>query len=400
MTSKADIVIIGGGMIGSAIAYFLAQTGNAGNVCVIEPDPEYKLAASPVGAGGVRQLFSRPENVQMSQFSLGFYRDFANTMALDQSTPADINFNQRGYLFLVSPSGAKQLEINHGVQTGNGVNALLLDKNELGARFPSLNLSDIELGCLSPDDGTITTTLALKGFRQKAEQLGVTYLPNKVVGLGRMAGKVTSVELEDGSQIQADTFICAAGAWSKEIVAMVGLPLPVEPMCRVKHYWTLDEGVSIEPLPLVKDESGLFFRPQGDGFVGGRPPFDIPSGFAHLKQNSAIGQYFDDYFDCVVRTMLGKRLPAFRNAWECDEWVGHYAQNTLDGNMILGSVGAEAENLYVACGFSGHGIMHSPAVGRAMSELVLNGRFETIDLSRMSYQRVIDDEPFPELGII
>lgn len=400
MTKKTDILIIGGGMIGSAIAYFLAKSGDAGEITVIEPDPEYKLAASPVGAGGVRQLFSRPENVQMSQFSLQFYRDFATTMALDESTPADINFNQRGYLFVVTESGAKQLEINHGVQTQNGVNALLLDQDGLRARFPSLGLDDIKLGCLSPDDGTITTALTLKGFRQKAEQLGVQYLPKKVVGLNKMGGAVQAVELDDGQTITAEQFISAAGAWSKEILEMVGLPLPVVPMCRVKHYWTVDQEHSIEPLPLVKDESGLFFRPQGDGYVGGRPPFDMPSGFAHLSQNQAIRDHFDGYFDRVVRPLLSKRLPAFKTANNSQDWVGHYAQNTFDGNMILGSVGEKAANLHVACGFSGHGIMHSPAVGRAMSELILHDRFETIDLTRMSYQRIIENKPFPELGII
>lgn len=394
---KTNIAIIGGGVIGSAIAYFLAKTGRAGDITVIEPDPAYTLAATPKGAGGVRQLFSQPENIEMSKFSIEFYRNFTETMRTADAR-ADIDFKQRGYLFVVGESGAKQLEINYKQQTQLGVNALLLTKDELKTRFPSLGVSDVALGCLSPEDGTLTTAKVLHALRRKAIELGVCYIEYRVVSLEMGNNQVESAELENGERLQADVFVNAAGAWADGIAQMAGLRLPIEPMCRVKHYWTCKS--DIEPLPLIKDETALFFRPQGDGFIGGRPSWEIKPGFNFANDGNRLDEYFNGYFDRVVRPLLTTRLPAFEAAVEHESWTGHYAQNTFDGNMILGQMGNTAANLFTCCGFSGHGIMHAPAMGLALSELILDGRFGTLDLSRMSYQRLIDNEPYPERGII
>ncbi|MEM7536918.1 MAG: FAD-binding oxidoreductase [Chloroflexota bacterium] len=407
MNHKYTIAIIGGGIIGSSIAYFLARTGQAGSIVVIEPDPTYTRATTPNGAGGVRQLFSQPENVWMSQYSLQFYKEFAQEMAVGDK-PANIDFNQRGYLFVVGEEGAKQLEINHATQSVQGVNAHLLDYPALATRFPSLGLDDIVLGCHSPDDGTLDTTLALRGFRDKAESLGVIYLYARVTALECQQNKVISATLDSDETVTADVFVNAAGPWAQEVTAMVGQPLPVVPICRVKHFWTCpdEDGqpAKIEPLPLVKDESGVFFRPLisdslGTGYTGGRPSWEIKPGFNFAPENASMQDYFADYFTRVVQPLLTTRLPAFQAAQCQQSWAGHYAQNTLDGNMILGPVG-DIANFYVACGFSGHGIMHTPAIGLALSELILTGQYQTMDLSRMSYQRVIDDDPYPEQGII
>ena len=186
--------------------------------------------------------------------------------------------------------------------------------------------------------------------------------------------------------------------WAGEVAALAGMPLPVEPMCRVKHYWELP--TKPNNLPLVKDESGLFFRRQGQGFVGGRPSFTIPAGFIFREQQAQLMAYFETYFERVVKPLLSHRLHGAVHASESQRWFGHYAQNSLDGNMILGPWCNGAANFYTAAGFSGHGIMHAPAVGLALSELILTGQFQTLDLSRFSYQRVIDETPYPELGII
>jgi glycine/D-amino acid oxidase-like deaminating enzyme len=169
-------------------------------------------------------------------------------------------------------------------------------------------------------------------------------------------------------------------------------------LCRLQHYWLCQ--VEIEPLPLIKDESGLFFRPEGPGFVGGRPSWEISSGFNFGAGDGRFEGYFEGYFERVVWPLLVKRVPKF-DGLRCERtWAGHYAQNMLDGNMILGPWIGGAANFYVACGFSGHGIMHAPAVGLALSELILDGHYSTLDLSRMSYQRVLDDRPYKEKGII
>lgn len=392
-----DIAIIGGGIIGSSIAYFLARSGRAGSVTVIEADASYRLAATPTGAGGVRQLFSCPENIQMSRDSLRFYKHFATTMAVD-GQPAAIDFTDCGYLFVVGEAGRRQLEANYERQIAEGVPAQLLSRAALADRFPSLGVDDIAAGCLSPTDGTLTTRLALAGFRRKAEDMGVAYREDRVVDVTVDRNLARSITLASGTSVAADVVINAAGAWAHEVAAMVGMPLPVAPMCRVKHAWS--SPVALEPLPLVKDESGLFIRQQGTHYVGGVPSWEITPGFFHDDDNRALRQYFDGYFERAVRPRLGVRFPAFRAASASHRWVGHYAQNTLDGNMILGPWTNGVQNFYVACGFSGHGVMHAPAVGRAMAELVLEGASTTIDLARLTYQRVEDDEPYPELGII
>ena len=389
---QTDIVIIGGGIVGSSIAYFLARTGRVGDIVIIEPDAAYGRAASSVGAGGVRQLFSQPENIEMSQVSLDFYKSFAETMGVD------IEFSQCGYLFLVGDDGAAQLKANHQRQSDLGVDAHLLSRSELASRFPSLGLNGVALGCFSPSDGTLDTMLALNGFRAEAQRLGVTYVADRVVSLAQENKAVRSAQLASGGEISAEIFINAAGAWAAEIAAMIDMPLPIVPMCRVKHYW--ESPVKLEPTPLIKDESGVFFRQRGNGYVGGRPSWEIQPGFIFRDSRQQLAEYFDGYFERVVRPLLANVIPMFESVSSSKRWVGHYAQNTLDGNMILGNSAEHAANFYVACGFSGHGVMHAPAVGMALTELILEGHTSTIDLAKMSYQRVLENKPYREQGII
>ena len=151
---KSDIIIIGGGIMGSAAAYFLGIAGRAGAVTVIEPDPTYTKASTPAGAGGVRRLMCRPENIRMSQFSLDFYANFQDVMATEDN-PANIQFRRQGYLFLTSARGADDLTRNFGTQSREGVPAELLDLSALHARFPSVGTDKVALACHSPEDGWI-----------------------------------------------------------------------------------------------------------------------------------------------------------------------------------------------------------------------------------------------------
>jgi glycine/D-amino acid oxidase-like deaminating enzyme len=381
---KSDIIIIGGGIVGSAAAYFLGISGRAGVVTVIEPDPTYRRASTPAGAGGVRCLMCRPENIRMSQFSLDLYANFQDTMAT-RDNPADIQFRRQGYLLLASAKGANDLTRNFETQSREGVPVDLLDVSALHARFPSVGTDNVALACHSPEDGWIDPYAALIGLRKKAESLGVRYVQDWVVGLETTPSAVTRAVLQSGNQVTGDVFLNTAGAWVDEIAAMTGAKLPVKPMCRVQHFWRCAH--EIEPLPLVKDESGAFFRPEGNGFVGGRPSWEIDRG------------YFANYFEDTVWALIANIVPKFETIKLDRTWGGHYAQNLFDGNMIIGRYSEGLENLLTACGFSGHGIMHAPAVGRALAELILDGDFQTLDLSRMGFQRVLDDAPYAEAGI-
>ncbi len=389
---KSDIVIMGGGIIGSAAACFLATSGNAGTITVIEPDPTYARASTPAGAGGVRRLMSRPENIRMSQFSLDFYADFQAKMATGDN-PADIQFRRQGYLFLTDAAGEADLLYNFETQSREGVPAVLLDRFALKARFPSVGTDNVAVACHSPEDGWIDPHAAMIGFRKKAQALGVRFIKDRVTGLEGGASSIKQAHLESGENISGDVFINTAGAWVGEVAAMSGASLPIVPMCRVQHFWKCAE--SIEPLPLIKDDSAAFLRPEGDGFCGGRPPPDIAPGF-----NWDIDRgFFANYFEETVWPLIAHMVPKFEAVKLERSWPGHYAQNTLDGNMIIGRYSPGHENLLTACGFSGHGIMHAPAVGRALSELVLHGRYETLDLTPMEFGRAERDEPYAEVGI-
>ena len=389
---KSDIVIIGGGIMGSAAAYFLAVSSEAGDVTVIEPDPGYAQASTPAGAGGVRRLMSRPENIRMSQFSLDFYAKFHEVMGSDD-TPADIQFRRQGYLFLTNADGAGDLTENFEIQQREGVPAELLDVEALRARFPSVGTGDVALACHSPEDGWIDPHGALMGFRNKAIGLGVTYVKDRVAALEASGKSLSHASLESGGSVKGDVFINTAGPWVGEIAAMTGASLPVVPMCRVQHFWRCAH--EIEPLPLIKDDSGAFFRPEGDGFAGGRPSWEIEPGFNWDVDRG----YFANYFEDTLWPLLANMVPKFETIKLERIWAGHYAQNLFDGNMIIGAYSKGHYNLLTACGFSGHGIMHAPAVGRALCELALYGRFKTLDLSRMGFERVLEDKPYAETGI-
>lgn len=389
---KYSVVIIGGGIVGSAAAYFLARSGKDVSVAVVEADSTYTHATSPQGAGGVRQQFSQPENIAMSTWSLAFYKRFEEEMAGVPDLP-DLNFQEQGYLLVVSADGAETLRGNQALQESMGVKAELLDRDALRRRFPSILRDDIALGCYTPDDGWIDPHAGLWGFRRGAAHHGADYINGRVTGIETTDGKATAVTLADGTVIAADMIINTAGPWVGEIARMTGADLPIVPMCRVQHFWKC--AAETETLPLVKDESGLFFRPEGAGFAGGRPSFEIEPGFVE----DIYRGYFANYFEETVWPMLAALVPKFENLRLERSWFGHYAQNQLDGNMIIGPYSPGHDNIITACGFSGHGIMHAPAVGCALSELVLHGSFQSIDLARLEYDRVRRNEPYAETGI-
>ena len=379
-----DIVVIGGGIVGSAVAYFLAQTGRAGSIAVIEPDPSYEFSATPAANGGIRQLFSLPENIRMAQYGLDFFADFHETMGLD------IGFRRRGYLFISDDGDHKQMETNHRLQASLGARVDLLDGAGLADRFPSVNGADVALATHSPDDAWINPHAALMGFRDKARTLGVEYIEDRVVDWRAISGVARNVVLGSGATLAADSFVLAAGAWSAEIGAMIGLPLPVEPMCRESHYFVTSN--EIEELPFIKTETHIAFGPEGAGYAGGLPDWNQPAGF-HLDPQPT--RFEDD-----VWPMIAHRVPPLETLKLRRTWVGHYARNALDLNAIVGRWKGGAENVYMACGYSGHGIMHAPASALALTELMLEGAYSTLDIAAFGYDRIAAGEPYREQGII
>lgn len=388
--SHFDVVIIGGAIVGSSVAYFLKQRAPAIEIVVIEPDPTYEFASTVRASGGARRLFSCPENIAMSNFSIDFIKRFPETMAID-GEPAPIGWIEQGYLFIVDERNMRMLEENAQTQTSLGAEILLLDRQGLRDRFPSMHVDDLAGGAYSPRDGWCDPNSFLQGMRKKARSLGVDYIRDKVVALARTGTAVTGATLESGRTLSADVFVNAAGAWSGGICGMIGMPLPVSPLRRFEHYFTGHR--KIEALPYVKDLARLAFRPEGQGYSGGLVNSDEPRGF-----NFEVDH---DYFERVVWPALAHRFPAAFEGARCHRtWSGLYEQCELDGNPIIGNWKGKLENFYVVSGFSGHGMMHAPAAGRGIAELITAGRFETIDLERFGYQRVENHAPYRERGIL
>ena len=376
---RYDVLIAGGAVMGSSVACFLKQLAPACTVAVVEPDEVYEFASTVRASGGARRLFSCPENIEMSNFSI------AHIGAM-----LDVGWKKGGYLFIVPPEGVDALRANHEIQREHGVNVELLDRAALQARFPSMRTDDLAAGAHSLDDGWCDPHSLLQGLKKQARAAGVAYVKDKVVGFETSGQAVRKAKLASATTLAADFFVNAAGAWSKEISAMIGMPLPIEPLRRFEHYFETPNRV--EPLPYVKDLARLAFRPEGRGYSGGLVNSGEPRGF-----NFDVDH---DYFESVVWPALAHRFPAFETCRCIRTWSGLYEQNELDGNPVIGNWPGHADNFFVVAGFSGHGMMHAPAAGRAIAELIVKRRFETIDLSRLGYARVAANQPYAERGIL
>lgn len=369
----ADTVIIGGGVIGCATAVHLLRDEPARDVVVLEPDPTYAKAATPRASGGVRQLFSCPENIALSRYTL----DVIDTLQAN------------GYLFVASNADVAPLRTNFETQVAMGVRAEWLDAAAIGERFPLLATEDLGAAVFSPDDGWLDPHTMLMRLRSQAQTRGVNFIRDRAVDFAFKGKLITDVRLASGKSLPAEHVVNATGCWSAELAATAGLPIPVEPMRRYEHFVAAEGDFSA--LPFVKDPAGLAIRPEGAGLSVGLVNFGHPGGFDETIDAS--------YFDNVVWPALAHRIPALDRARLRSTTVGHYDQNRLDGNAIIGNWPPVRENFYLASGFSGHGLMHAPGVGRALAELIAYGEYRTIDLTRLGYRRIVDNQPYPERGI-
>ncbi len=387
--TRFDIAVIGGGIIGSAVAYFLLREDPALSVCVIEPDPSYEFASALRSSGGCRVQFTGKENIAMSLYSLDFIRNFETTMAIGERA-APVDWVEGGYLFVVPPEHTRQLEINARFQQAEGCTLDLLSPSELKDRFPAMHVDDLGAGVHTPHDGWCDPYGLLWGFRRKAVQLGATYIADRVVAANHDASTAKSVILDSGNVISATSFVNATGAWSGDVARLFDMTLPISPVRRFEHYFT--PGSHVGHLPYVKDTARLAFRSEGQGYSGGLVDGTVPRGY-HFEVDH-------NYFENVVWPAVAHRFPAFEAAKCHRTWSGLYEVNELDGNPVIGAWNSRLSNLYTVAGFSGHGMMHAPAAARGIAELIIHGQFNTIDLTRLGYERVENNQPYPELGIL
>ena len=336
-------------------------------------------------------MYSLTENIEMSRYGLEVFRNFANLTDVD-GAPNVFPYREHGYLFLASGSRAVgELELSFEVQCQAGVTNELMDHAVLAARFPFFNMSDVDAGLFGPQDGSIDPHAAVVGLRRKAEQLGVRYVRDRVVGIQKRGHQVTSVTLASGKTLAAEAVVNAAGAWAAEVCAMVGMDVQVVPLSRPTFYFEAEDELGM--IPLTKDTNGVMFRPEGGGYATGLTRADAPAGFKWDVDQSEHNHFME-----VLWPAIAHRVPSFERIKLKRSWAGHYAMNRFDGNAIVGPWTGSLENFYVAIGFSGAGLQKGPAVGRALTELLTHGHDQTIDLQRLSYDRLRAGQPLLEVG--
>jgi FAD-dependent oxidoreductase domain-containing protein 1 len=387
--SNYDVIIIGGALAGGSTAYHLLSRDPSLRVCVIEKDPTYEHAPSALSMAGVRLLFSQVENLRMSQYGNEFYSSFGERMEVGGDV-IPLHFWKQGYLFVAGTAEqAADMEANYHFQTAQGVQANLFDAKALTGAFPDINAEGVTAAVFSPQDGWIDPYGALTGFRRKAVSLGATYVRGEVVDIVSQGGLARSVRLSGGEIITGEHFVNTAGLYAPQVAEMVGMKIPVAPLPRTQYYFETHE--TFAPLPLTRDQVGVGFRPEGAGFLSG------------LTDMSRVGKFVTepnyDAFEDKIWPMLASRVPKFEAVRLKHAWATHYAQNTFDGNAIIGSWTSGCPNFHLIVGCSGHGLQHAPAAGRAISEIILDGGLQTLDLSRLSYDRIERDEPYPETGV-
>lgn len=387
MPDRPAVVVIGGGVIGGAIATFLRLGG--ASVTVVERDPTYAAASSSLSASSIRQQFSQPVNIALSQYGIAFLRDAAAHLSVDGDAPA-LGLREPGYLYLAGPSGLDVLRANHAVQRAAGVQVVLLDPAALRGRFPWLCTDGVAAGSLGLDgEGWFDGPALAAAFRRKARALGAAWMHGEAVGLERDGAQVVAVRLANGSRLACGAVVNAAGPHARAVAAMAGVALPVEARKRCVFVFTCPD--ALPGCPLVIDPSGVWWRPEGDRFIAGwSPPDDAED--TGLDVDHAL-------FDGVIWPALAARVPAFERVRQAGAWAGHYEFNTFDHNALLGPHPG-VPNLYFANGFSGHGMQQAPGVGRGVAELILHGAYRTLDLSALSVTRVGAGRPLLERNVI
>jgi FAD-dependent oxidoreductase domain-containing protein 1 len=386
-----DVVIAGGGAVGSAIAYFLSrQPAFSGSLVVVEPDPTYSFAASARSASSIRQQFSTPLNIALSAFGMEFLR----AQGLGGSRElGDVGLHESTYLLLASAAGAEALTRNIEVQRYCGVSARLYDADALASRYPWINASDLEAASdTGSGEGWFDGYALLRALRLASERRGVRYLRDKVVSLVmRGADRVDGVRLGGGDILRCRWLVNAAGTRSGSLAAHAGIDLPVYP--RKRNVFVFRSPAAIANCPLVVDTTGLWFRPDGDQFICGPVP--------GIDPNVEPDDFEVDHrlFQDIAWPALAHRVPAFEAARVSSAWVGHYDYNIFDQNAFVGPCEA-VPNFILACGFSGHGLQHAPGIGRALAELITFGEYRTIDVAAFSYARFTRAQPLRELNVI
>jgi FAD-dependent oxidoreductase domain-containing protein 1 len=371
------VVIVGGGVMGCAVACFLARDHGIA-ATVLERDPSYTRASSALSASSIRQQFSQAVNIALSRASLDFYRRIGDDLVVGDERP-DIGLVEPGYLYLAGDAGAPTLRELHAVQRGLGVDVALLDAAALAQRWPWLATGDLTLGSWGVSgEGWYDGWSVLQAFRRKALHHGARFEQAEAQTV-----EPKRVRCTDGRVLDADAVVIAAGAWSGRL----GIPLPVRASKR--DVFVFESPARLPGCPLVIDSSGIWFRPEGRGFICGAPP-------EHDTDEAPLDAIDHPRFDDLIWPALAARVPAFEALRVTGAWAGYYEMNTFDHNGLAGEL---EPGLWIACGFSGHGMQQAPAVGQAIAAQIA-GCTPWVDIAPLSPRRLARNEPLLERNVI
>lgn len=387
-----DVIIVGGAVIGSSIAWHLTGRDDfKGRVLVIEKDSTYEFCSTALSAASIRQQFSTPINIEMSAYGIQFLRNLNRDLDPD----VDIALHEKGYLILATDQGRDILRQNHATQTEFGGDVIWMEPDDLAAKYPWMNTSDLAAGCWGrTGEGWFDAYCLMQSFRKQARRRGADYIDGEVVEVLRDGDQVTGVVLKDGRRFGCGQLVNAAGTGGSKVARMAGLEIPVEPRKRCIFVFNCRDAEDISAsCPMLIDPSGLYVRPEGEFFITGiAPPKDRDPECWDFDVDHSL-------FDDIIWPGLYERCERFEAIKVVNAWAGHYSYNLLDQNAILGRH-TDVKNFIFANGFSGHGLQQSPAVGRGIAELIATNGYETLDLSVFGYERIRDNAPVLELNVI
>lgn len=369
MNTNADVVIVGGGAVGTSIAYHLAARGAGKGVVLLERNT---LGSGSTGrsAGGIRSQFSTEVNIRFSQESVAFWRTFEDRMG------SPVDYREIGYLFLAStPVLREQFERNIALQNSLGVPSHLIDSAEIERLVPGIRTDDLLAGAYSAEDAIAGPNEAVQAFARSAREGGVQIREGvEVIGIDTRGDRVNAVETTIG-RIETRALVNAAGPWAAHVGRMAGVDVPVKGYRR--EIFVSEPTDVVAEIPLVIDLAvGWYFRREGPGILmsGAKDSFSSFSTHVDWSGLPKIAEYATWRMPPLVNVRFGDKA-----------WAGLYDVSP-DDHAILGAVPSVA-GLYCANGFSGHGFQHSPATGRAMASLLLDGRVEGLDIAPLSITR-------------
>jgi len=386
---SCDILIIGGGIIGCAVAYFLLNFDPDIKVCVVEKDSTYAYASTPLSLANVRVQFSLKQNIKISRHTHEFINDFPEKMAVRGEKP-ELSFRSQGNLFITDQKNKGRALQSLNLQKSLDCRVEWVNPKDIKSKYPLYSAKRIAGGTLSPDDGYLDPHSFLNGFRQKSLSLGARWIQDRAMELLEHKKRITGVRLKSGQNLFCEVVVNCAGAWAAELAGTASVSLPIKPIKR--QVYVLEPEVKPKsPLPLTVLPSGLYFRSEtGEKILAGKSMSDDPEGFDFSwNRESFIERLWPE---------LAEFVPAFDRLKLQRGWSGLYAVNTLDQNAVLGKW-PEKRGLFLANGFSGHGLQQAPAVGRYISEIIL-GKEPVLDLSIFNPKRILKSEPIHESGIV